>query len=97
MAELCGKRDVYDRFFRGHRVRWSHNKITAPAVRQHRSSGALPSLSVQGVVMTDTQSSQPIRVGAYLTPEFLAQAMGLPVEHVQTKLDENKKQGGTNE
>lgn len=43
--------------------------------------------------MTDTQSSQPIRVGAYLTPEFLAQAMGLPVEHVQTKLDEHKPKG----
>lgn len=93
MAELCGTRRQSPSDDHWHRVGWGHNIKTAPAVVEHRTSGALPSQAFLGVVMTDTQSSQPIRVGAYLTPEFLAQAMGLPVEEVQTKLDEHKPKG----
>lgn len=66
---------------------------TAPAVVEHRKSGALPSLSFQGVVMTGNQSTQPARIGEYLTPEYPAQQWGLPVEHVRGKLalDDDKE------
>lgn len=35
------------------------------------------------------QSREPHLIGEYLTPEYLAQAMGLPVEHVAEKLAQN--------
>jgi len=39
--------------------------------------------------MTGNQSTQPTLIREYLTPEFLAQAMGLPVEYVAEKLAQN--------
>jgi len=38
---------------------------------------------------TEDQSREPHLIGDYLTPEYLAQAMGLPVEYVAEKLAQN--------